>query len=48
MATCPVCHLPVHLAGETIHRCCSFARARGEDDCGGCRGFKQRVREGLA
>lgn len=46
LATCPVCGLAVHLAGEAIHPCCTFARARGEDDCGGCRAFEKRRREG--
>lgn len=48
LAVCPVCGLAVYLAGETVHPCCAGARARGDADCGGCRGFKQRVREGLA
>lgn len=48
LPACAVCRLAVHLVDATIHPCCAFARARGDDDCGGCRGFKARVREGLA
>ena len=48
LASCQLCHLAVYLAGATIHPCCAQARARGDADCGGCRGFEKRRREGLA
>lgn len=47
-ATCPVCRLAVFLAGVDVHPCCATARARGDADCGGCRGFEKRRREGQA
>lgn len=44
MNPCSFCGLPVYLPGVAEHPCCTFARERGERECGGCRAFAERDR----
>lgn len=39
---CPMCELPVYLAGLDMHPCCAQAKDRGETRCGGCEGYRHR------